>query len=86
MKKVICSLLFLSALTTIFLRCPQSLAQSISYKRPPVEAEKDINEISFRNVARHMPQQWYKSREAQRVADSVLVYQFPSGGWAKNQN
>jgi PelA/Pel-15E family pectate lyase len=29
-------------------------------------------------------EQWYGSAEAIRIADNVLQYQFPSGGWPKN--
>ena len=29
-------------------------------------------------------EQWYGSAEAIRIADNVLLYQFPSGGWPKN--
>ena len=29
-------------------------------------------------------EQWYASPEAVRIADNVLLYQFPSGGWPKN--
>lgn len=41
---------------------------------------------SFRQVARQMPTEWYASAEALAAADSVVKYQFPSGGWAKNHN
>jgi PelA/Pel-15E family pectate lyase len=27
---------------------------------------------------------WFRSAEGKRVVDNVLLYQFPSGGWAKN--
>jgi PelA/Pel-15E family pectate lyase len=30
------------------------------------------------------PEQWYSSNEATRIADNLLFYQFPSGGWPKN--
>ena len=60
-------------------------AQSIT-KKGPEPKEKDVEKISFRNVARNMNSEWYKTADAARVADSVLAYQFPSGGWAKNQN
>ena len=57
-------------------------AQSIT-KKGPEPKEKDVAKISFRNVARNMNSEWYKTADAARVADSVLAYQFPSGGWAK---
>lgn len=58
-------------------------AQSISAKR---KVTKPAMELAFRDVARHMPDAWYATDEARTVADSVLAYQFPGGGWAKNQN
>ena len=30
------------------------------------------------------PSPWYSASEAIRIADNVLLYQFPSGGWPKN--
>lgn len=60
-------------------------AQSIT-KKGAEPKEKDVEKISFRNVARNMNSEWYKTADAARVADSVIAYQFPSGGWAKNQN
>ncbi len=30
------------------------------------------------------PVEWYRSDEAVRIADNLLLYQFPSGGWPKN--
>lgn len=38
----------------------------------------------FKQLAKQMPEEWYATAEAQAVADSVLNYQFPSGGWGKN--
>ena len=40
----------------------------------------------FKHIAREMPAAWYGSVEAKAAADSVLKYQFPSGGWGKNQD
>ena len=36
-------------------------------------------------VLRQQPQ-WYKSAEARAVADSVIQYQSPQGGWPKSTN
>lgn len=41
---------------------------------------------NFRTLATRMPAEWYATADARAVADSCLKYQFPSGGWAKNQN
>jgi len=39
--------------------------------------------ISWRQCQRQEPE-WYKSKEAIRVADNLLLYQRSSGGWSKN--
>ena len=58
-------------------------AQNISEKK---QVTRPVAETSFRTIVRGMPDEWYRTREARTVADSVLAYQFPSGGWAKNQS
>ncbi len=39
--------------------------------------------VSWSNAMRQ-PKQWYGSAEAVRLAESLLLYQFPNGGWDKN--
>lgn len=34
--------------------------------------------------ALRQPRAWYASGEAARIADNVLLYQYPNGGWPKN--
>ncbi len=36
------------------------------------------------NACLRQPQKWYSSTEAIRIADNLLLYQYPSGGWPKN--
>ena len=38
----------------------------------------------FKMQARMAPADWFATAEARQTADTILVYQFPSGGWAKN--
>ncbi|MEB2787361.1 pectate lyase [Algoriphagus persicinus] len=38
------------------------------------------------NEALEQDAKWYKSSEAIRIADNVLLYQHPTGGWPKNIN
>lgn len=38
----------------------------------------------FKKLPYQMKTEWFATPEAQSIADSVLKYQFPSGGWAKN--
>ena len=40
----------------------------------------------FKHLSRSMKASWYGGEEALRVADSVLAYQYPCGGWAKNHD
>ena len=40
----------------------------------------------LKRFARSMKAEWYASDEARRVADSVMAYQYPCGGWAKNHD
>jgi PelA/Pel-15E family pectate lyase len=39
---------------------------------------------SFRQLVRTADDRWFSCREAQNIADTLLAYQFPSGGWPKN--
>ena len=39
--------------------------------------------VSWSNAMRQ-PKQWYGSAESVRIAESLLLYQFPNGGWDKN--
>ena len=39
--------------------------------------------MSFKGLLR-MPAEWYATPQAQSIADSVMKYQYPSGGWTKN--
>lgn len=68
---------------TLAINIQPAKAQNISTNK---KVKTAVSETSFRNIARGMPETWYKTREARTVADSVLAYQFPGGGWAKNQN
>lgn len=42
--------------------------------------------MGIKQLARRASTEWCLSAEAQQVADSVMKYQFPSGGWAKNHD
>ena len=79
---------------TIF-SCLTALGITLAINIQPAEAQNistnkkvktAVSETLFRDIARGMPEAWYKTREARTVADSVLAYQFPGGGWAKNQS
>ena len=38
----------------------------------------------FKKLPYQMKTEWFATPEAKSIADSVVKYQFPSGGWAKN--
>ena len=42
-------------------------------------------EVSWSEVL-HQPSDWYASAEARNIADTVLLFQTPEGGWPKNRN
>lgn len=46
----------------------------------------DVQKMSWRKVSTSMPDSFYTTTEAQQIADRVVYYQQPSGGWAKNVN
>jgi PelA/Pel-15E family pectate lyase len=39
-----------------------------------------------RTLPLNRPSEWYAGKEAQRIADIVLSFQTPAGGWSKNLN
>jgi pectinesterase len=43
-----------------------------------------INELSWQDVVKDQPVDWYGTVEAIRIADNVLIYQRNTGGWPKN--
>lgn len=49
-----------------------------------VNAQKNIQDMRWKNVAAKMPEEWYGTPEARSVAEQVLQCQTPYGGWPKN--
>jgi len=49
----------------------------------PVDAQVDKETVSW-SEALSQDAAWYSSTEARRIADNLLIYQHPNGGWAKN--
>ncbi len=45
----------------------------------------DYLKYSWKKVATQMPDQWYSTADAQRVAETVLFCQQDNGGWQKNK-
>ena len=46
---------------------------------------QNIHSKKWKDIAYKQPIEWYASDEASAIADSVLKYQMPNGGWPKNQ-
>jgi PelA/Pel-15E family pectate lyase len=46
----------------------------------------DASKVRFRNLVKQMPAEWFSTKQAINVADSVMKYQFRNGGWGKNQD
>lgn len=86
MKNTVFTIIFTTAMMVATGDAATAVAQSISARQKELSGTEDIEKITFRNIARRMPAEWYGTAAACHVADTVLAYQFPSGGWAKNQN
>jgi hypothetical protein len=44
------------------------------------------NGSSARSMPLTRPVEWYGSEEARRIADAIVSFQTPAGGWSKNLN
>lgn len=53
---------------------------------PVVAMAQSKHPQGLKNIVNRMKAEWYASDEAYRVADSLLAYQYPCGGWAKNHD
>ncbi len=70
------------ALTTLFL-----LVSVTAYAQPRGNGQapqRSLRTPSWKTYATRMPMDWYGSDEAKRIAENVLLYQTPEGGWPKN--
>ena len=47
-------------------------------------AGSQVNDYSWRHLVNNAPDSFYFTAEAREIAENVLVYQRPSGGWPKN--
>jgi PelA/Pel-15E family pectate lyase len=50
----------------------------------PCSAQGQTKKVIRWNTCLWQPKMWYSSSEAIRIADNLLLYQYPSGGWPKN--
>jgi PelA/Pel-15E family pectate lyase len=49
-----------------------------------LSGQKPISQMSWKEVATGMPDEWYGSAESINVAENILLYQRDAGGWPKN--
>ena len=90
--KIFQSLVALPVFILSMASCVVNKVQSVNSpaKLPPImktdtnKKLKSYLDLSWKEVATRMPDEWYGSDEARKVADSVLKYQTAIGGWPKN--
>ena len=46
----------------------------------------EVTPISWREARLKTKYEWYITRQARMLADTIVYYQLPSGGWCKNQD
>jgi PelA/Pel-15E family pectate lyase len=67
------------------MKSPAIIIACLSFATMPAWAQHAQKPPTFRSVARSADDAWFATPDAAAIADTVLTYQFPSGGWAKNQ-
>ncbi len=55
-------------------------------KTEPTAPARNYQNVSWKQLATRMPDEWYGGKESRMVADSVLKYQTGIGGWSKNHD
>ena len=60
-------------------------ASLAAYAQVPVDTTA-FEPMSWSQAMRQTKYEWFVTRQAKAVADSIVKYQMPSGGWAKNQD
>jgi PelA/Pel-15E family pectate lyase len=60
------------------------IALCMLFSTSALHSQTSINQLPWKYVATHMPDEWYGSPESVRVAGNVLLYQRDIGGWPKN--
>ena len=62
-----------------------SCVGSVAAQNPSETGAKNYLELSWRKVATGMPDEWYGTADARKIADNVVFCQQNIGGWAKNK-
>lgn len=63
----------------------QSLAAELQPGQMPPPPPRAVGPSHY-NMPIDRPAAWYKSAEARHIADTMVSFQTPAGGWSKNQN
>ncbi|MDX2048829.1 MAG: pectate lyase [Chitinophagaceae bacterium] len=74
-------LLIIPIILAVIISAVSCTAQNIQ-----TTVSKNYLDLSWKEVATKMPDEWYSSDEAKMAADSVLKYQTQIGGWPKNNS
>ncbi|MBO9623578.1 MAG: pectate lyase [Sphingomonas sp.] len=62
-----------------------ALAAELKPGQPAPPPPQAVGPGSY-NMPTDKPDAWYRTAEARHVADTILSFQTPAGGWSKNQN
>jgi PelA/Pel-15E family pectate lyase len=63
----------------------QSLVAELKPGQTPPAAPQAVGPSQY-NLPLDKPAAWYRSAEARHIADTIVSFQTPAGGWSKNQN
>jgi len=74
----------LGSLQKMFWMSPLALAVVASLLLLPSASKGQTEKRIHWNACLRQSQKWYSGTEAIRIADNLLLYQYPSGGWPKN--
>ncbi|MGF7151181.1 PelA/Pel-15E family pectate lyase [Sphingomonas zeicaulis] len=63
----------------------QSLVTELAPGQTPPPPPRAVGPSQY-NMPIDQPANWYGTAEARRIADTIVSFQTPAGGWSKNQN
>jgi len=75
----------LSCLLLVLLACAAWASPEVPY-RPFSGAHSDGSDFSYWLFYHDQPDAWYASDEARRIADNLVSFQLPHGGWSKQMD
>ena len=78
-------ILLLSWMMTAIKTYAQDLVEASAREEGATMDYGELKDKSFHDIVHHQPTSWFESDAAQSLADSLMRYQLPNGGWPKNQ-